>query len=438
MNNIDDMRRAGQKHESWHGSNGKLDGLTILRYCHIFKCPDAGGVEQYLSNLNRMLLERNKMTIIQMHLVKDSKEDGIEIESIGQGKLIWIPVLLREYKRKDVLSRSGMKLLLNNLTNTRFINNYIKAHRYRYSVLNSRIMDAIGKCVVDLVIFHWISYDSKEVIKKLAQTNTPFLVINHFDNQRFNLRSVRNQIVLAAGFGGVSSVNVPEFLNNRLVNLSDGIDTEFFRPECAKQVQFATETPVVFLPARIAPGKGHLDAIRALALLRAEGIKTKIVFAGRIDSLAVLKELHSNIDEMKMKDDVSFIGRVNQSDLRDWYARSAVVVLPSYSEGLPRVLLEAQAMKKPVIVYDVGGVSQAVRHDETGYALRRGDYSGIAKKVKELLTDEKKRNAMGIAGRRFVIDQFSLSSLAERHEEFYLNGLSGRRIKEFRGEAKVQ
>ena len=75
---------------------GRLDGITLFRFAHCSKDLFAGGVEQYLGNLNRSLLIRNKMAIIQMYKTQ-RPERNIEVEQFGQGKLVWCPI---DYKRK--------------------------------------------------------------------------------------------------------------------------------------------------------------------------------------------------------------------------------------------------------------------------------------------------------------------------------------------------
>ncbi len=64
--------------------SGKLNGMTILRFAHISE-DLGGGVEQYLHDLNRVLLKRNRMTIIQTYLIKDNDTCGIKIDNLGQG-----------------------------------------------------------------------------------------------------------------------------------------------------------------------------------------------------------------------------------------------------------------------------------------------------------------------------------------------------------------
>ena len=61
--------------------NSTLDEITLLRYAHIDRSPDAGGTEQYLGQLNDELLARNRMTILQMHVVTGESADAtVEIE----------------------------------------------------------------------------------------------------------------------------------------------------------------------------------------------------------------------------------------------------------------------------------------------------------------------------------------------------------------------
>ena len=101
-----------------------------------------------------------------------------------------------------------------------------------------------------------------------------------------------------------------------------------------------------------------------------------------------------------------------------------VVVLPSSSEGLGRVLLEAQAMGKPVIAYESGGMPDALVAHKTGFLVKTGDYLALGERLKYLMNNPEQRFAMGESGRTFISQTFSVSALVARHERFYTKVLS--------------
>ncbi len=234
---------------------------------------------------------------------------------------------------------------------------------------------------------------------------------------------VREQARGAAGVGGSSSQNIPKYIKSRYINLSDGINTEFYRRDHARPVSHEFDIPVVILPARIVPGKGHRDLICAAHRLKRDGVSFKVIFTGKPKRPEFKMKLERLIKKYGISDDVLFVGYLTFEELRDWYAASKVVVLPSISEGLPRVLLEAQAMKTPVIAYNVGGISEALINGETGYIVRKGNIRGLSARIKELLIDDYKRVQMGEAGRKFVEKQFSFPALAMRHEDWYVRAI---------------
>jgi glycosyltransferase involved in cell wall biosynthesis len=130
-----------------------------------------------------------------------------------------------------------------------------------------------------------------------------------------------------------------------------------------------------------------------------------------------------------MEGRILFLGEKSAEDLRDCYGMSSVVVLPSRSEGLPRVLLEAQAMEKPVVAYNNGGMSAAVLPNESGFLIETGDVKALADKIGFLLQNEAERLRMGRCGREFVSRKFDVAALVHRHEAFYLSALSRARAR---------
>ena len=82
-------------HDDRVASPGALDGVTILRYAHVNRHRVSGGVEQYLRQLDRGLLQRHRLTILQMHLVTDDTDES-EVENVGLGRIVWVPVTIRQ------------------------------------------------------------------------------------------------------------------------------------------------------------------------------------------------------------------------------------------------------------------------------------------------------------------------------------------------------
>jgi glycosyltransferase involved in cell wall biosynthesis/peptidoglycan/xylan/chitin deacetylase (PgdA/CDA1 family) len=425
---------------------GALDGVTIMRYAHIYRERTSGGVEQYLRYLDRGLLQRHRLTVLQMHMTTtDDANDAIEVEKIGVGRILWVPVpvrhtnfalaglakragyvfrqSIRQYRAQREEQHSGMlsslrEVLLNGGDHL----------RYTTAIFSDRLRRLLGTQNIDLLVLHWLSYDTAGFTSRALKAEIPFVFINHFDNTRLSLSQTRKLIARAAAIGSVSGQGIPDDLLNRCVNLSDAVDTEFFAPEKARPIP-QPEHPVVLLPARIGESKGHRDLLEAARILIARKIDFTLCFAGAVDSESLHQELLKYVADMGLEQRVLFLGERNGEDIRDWYALSRVVVLPSHSEGLGRVLLEAQAMKKPVVAYDRGGMREALSPNKTGFILETGDVKGLADKISFLLENENEGLRIGERGREFVCSKFSLSALIQRHEAFYLRALSGDRRK---------
>ena len=295
--------------------------------------------------------------------------------------------------------------------------------RYGTATLSDHLPGLLITHNVDLLVLHWLSYDTGALISRASQAGIPFVFINHFDNARFSLPLTRKWIAQAAGIGAVSGQGVPDDLRNRCVNLSDAVDTEFFDPKNAKPLPTQAH-PVVLLPARIEEGKGHHDLMEAVRALIGRNINLIICFPGAIQSDSLHRELRKSVLAMGLEGRVLFPGEMSMEEMRDWYALSSIVVLPSHSEGLGRVLLEAQAMGKPVVAYDSGGIREAVLANGTGFLVKEGNVIALADKIGFLLQKEGERLSMGKRGREFVSLKFGLPALVRRHEAFYFSALS--------------
>jgi glycosyltransferase involved in cell wall biosynthesis len=96
-----------------------------------------------------------------------------------------------------------------------------------------------------------------------------------------------------------------------------------------------------------------------------------------------------------------------------------VVALPSRTEGLPIVLLEAMAQARPVVATPVGGTPELVVDGETGVLVPPGDVHALAQALREVLDDDERARRLGESGRRRVEEHFSAERMADAVLKLY-------------------
>ena len=107
---------------------------------------------------------------------------------------------------------------------------------------------------------------------------------------------------------------------------------------------------------------------------------------------------------------IAFLGRLETSEVPGFLAAVDVLAVPSYDEGLPRVVLEAMAMRVPVVASDVGGIPEAVQDQQSGLLVPVGDDEALATALERVLDEPGLGSRLGSAGRRRVLERFDASS----------------------------
>jgi len=127
--------------------------------------------------------------------------------------------------------------------------------------------------------------------------------------------------------------------------------------------------------------------------------------------------LESKTAQLELGRSVHFAGQ--RSDVADMLAAADVFVLPSLTEALPTVLIEAMAVGLPVVATSVGGIPEIVEPGNTGLLVAPATPNELADAVGRLLDSPRQRHALGIAGRRAAVDKFSIERHAARLVDEY-------------------
>jgi glycosyltransferase involved in cell wall biosynthesis len=127
-------------------------------------------------------------------------------------------------------------------------------------------------------------------------------------------------------------------------------------------------------------------------------------------------EIEQAVATKKLTDKISFYGF--SKDAINYMHQADVVVLPSIIEGLPGVLLEAMYAKTPVIAYNVGGVSEVVQNNHTGFLIEKGDEIGFVQALEQVKNDGKEGSCVKNA-KELVVQKFNNTYLAQQFEKIY-------------------
>ena len=138
--------------------------------------------------------------------------------------------------------------------------------------------------------------------------------------------------------------------------------------------------------------KGHEIAIQALTCLP----EATLLIVGQGPRETALRSLVSSLG---LDERVYFLGTIEHSRLREVYSSADILLLPSSSEGMANVLLEAMACGAPVVGTRVGAFEDLIEPEKTGYLIDVEDIDAMTRYVSDLVSDADKREAFGAASR---------------------------------------
>jgi len=167
---------------------------------------------------------------------------------------------------------------------------------------------------------------------------------------------------------------------------------------------------------RLVEEKGHADGIRAVHRLVEDDLDVEYRIVGD-GSLA--DDLRDLIERLGIENAVTLCGAKRHEDVRAEMRDADVFFLPSRSEGLGRVLLEAQAIGLPIVATNAGGVSEGVVPGESARLAPAGDVPALASAVREIVDDPEVWGEMAATGRRHVEREFDLEDLNDELVTLY-------------------
>jgi colanic acid/amylovoran biosynthesis glycosyltransferase len=157
---------------------------------------------------------------------------------------------------------------------------------------------------------------------------------------------------------------------------------------------------------RLCEAKGQVLLIDAIAQLKQRGVHVNLVLAGDGPMRA---EIEKMVREFGLQDRVRITGWISGDRVREEILASRAMVLPSFAEGLPVVIMEALALRRPVITTYIAGIPELVKPGENGWLVPAGSICDLTAAMEDCLSrssDEIER--MGNAGRRIVIERHSI------------------------------
>ena len=163
---------------------------------------------------------------------------------------------------------------------------------------------------------------------------------------------------------------------------------------------------------RLCEQKGQLLLVQALQRVVAKGIPLQLVLAGDGEMRA---EIEALVNRLGLASHVRITGWIGSLQVRDEIVAARALVLPSFAEGLPVVIMEAMALRRPVITTYVAGIPELVRDGDTGWLVPAGDINSLAAAMESCLAasaDELAR--MGEAAHARVLERHDIDREAAK------------------------
>ena len=209
------------------------------------------------------------------------------------------------------------------------------------------------------------------------------------------------------------NANVITLPYTRLIKGS-GVDLDKFT-----YTSFNDDTCYIVFIARLLKDKGVIEFCDAAKFIKSNGSNAEFLLVGDLDFGNPNSMCQKELNYYTNNGFVTHLGFVD--NVFDVLSLSNVVVLPSYREGLPKSLIEASAVGRAIITTDVPGCRDAIIHNDTGICVPPKNVPKLSSAIEYLINNPNIALEMGVRGRNFAEENFSIDKVVSAHIAIYEN-----------------
>jgi len=212
--------------------------------------------------------------------------------------------------------------------------------------------------------------------------------------------------------------------SQRVVKIYNGIELDEYcisdeeivygRSRFRKESGLGDDVPVIGVIGRLVWQKGFEYFIEAVPGVLKKNPEALFLIVGEGE---LKDELKAKSKKLGLENKIIFTGFMD--DVKDVLASVDIFVMPSLLEGLPMTLLEAMAMKKPIVAASIEGIMEILENDVSGLLVPPRDTKALAEAITYMLTHKDKALQMGSAASKIVTERFGVDIMVQKVEEVY-------------------
>src|SRR5690625_1078940 len=371
---------------------------------HLITGLNTGGAEMMVYKTCKQQLETDNFTPIVVSLLPKRKV-GQLIEGLG------VKVYYLNFKKKYLSLAPSLFKLINIF------------HKEKPTILNSYMFhaDIIGRiigylCRIPVIVSSIRNENIGGRKRELALKYTDFMV---------------DKVTSVSEVAGIKQIDKGTVKTEKLMVIHNGVDISLIdkeikstnKFELLNQLKIPTNNRIIITVGRLEEQKDHRLLFESFArFLKIEKNTTLLVVGDRY----LMKDLESLSTSLGIEQNVIFTGI--RKDIPSLLSIADLFVLSSSWEGLPNVVLEAMAAKKPVIATNVGGIPEIVKHNKNGFIVEPGNVNELYLALYEMfeLSEDALRD-FGLKGREIIEKNFTIKQNINKLESLYFKLLKENR-----------
>lgn len=276
-----------------------------------------------------------------------------------------------------------------------------------FSFLENTIYILFIKLFSSEVILHLHAPDLKDFLRKKQ-------IIKFLIAEVFNLSNI---VIVLSNYWRTILSNELDISPSKIVIIHNAASPKFrFRDMtyCREKLGLPQNRKIIFSLGNLIERKGFKYLINAIHILNRNDMNLLCYVGGSGESMDELKDI---VNKLNLNQHIKFLGFVPEEEISLWINSSDLVVLPSLSEGVPIVMLEALNCGKPFIGTDVGGIPDIIISDDYGLLAKPADAEDLAQKIQLAMNKKWDKEKIISYSRKFSFDNISenLMSIYKKH-----------------------